>query len=128
LKSSKLCRTTASLREACPVSLHRTLLFHPCKRLPENLGGADVRWHDDAIVHPLAFASSFDDACTAKICQMPRYFGLELLQNLYEVANANFLVTHEIEQTKSGAVAQSLKEPFHIELRRFRCHELTYTH
>jgi len=40
---------------------------------------------------------------------------LGLAQDFDEIADADFLVAHEIEQAKACVVAKSLKEAFHIE-------------
>lgn len=55
---------------------------------------------------------------------MPGYFGLALTQNLDEVANANLLVSHQVEQAEARIVPQCLKEALHIERRRFSCHKV----
>ncbi len=55
---------------------------------------------------------------------MPGYFGLSLLQNLHEVADANLLVSHQVEQAETSVVTQSLEEEFRIERIRFCSHEL----
>jgi hypothetical protein len=39
-----------------------------------------------------------------------RYFGLALLQNFDEVADADFAAVHEIEQTKAGRVGEGGEE------------------
>jgi hypothetical protein len=46
---------------------------------------------------------------------------LGLTQNLDEVADANFLIAHQIEQSEASIVAKCLKEPLDIECL-FRCY------
>ena len=48
---------------------------------------------------------------------MPGNFGLSLLQNLHKVADADLLVSHQVEQAEARIVPQSLKESFHVERR-----------
>jgi len=55
-----------------------------------------MRRHDDAIVHPLALAAGRHDASIPQISQMARDLRLWAAQYLYEVANANLLLSHEV--------------------------------
>jgi hypothetical protein len=71
--------------------------------------------HDDPIMHPLAFPASGNDPSASQIRQVPGDFGLRLAEDFDEIADADFLVAHEIEQTKPGVVAKSLKEAFQVE-------------
>ena len=52
----------------------------------------------DAVMHPLAFASRFDDSCTAKIREMARYLRLVRTQDFHEKANANLAVSDQIQE------------------------------
>jgi hypothetical protein len=47
---------------------------------------------------------------------------LPLIQNLDKVADADFLLSHEIQEAEAGMVAERLKETLHIKRFRFRCH------
>ena len=42
-------------------------------------------------------------------------FGLGATEDFYEVANANLLVPHKVEQSEPGVITQSLKETLYIE-------------
>ena len=116
MESSELRRAAASLRETGTVSLHRSFISQPSESLTQHLGRTDVRRHNNPVVHPFAFASGLYDSGTAKIGQMPGYFGLSLLQDLHEIADADLLLSHQIEQAKSSVVAECLEEAFHFEL------------
>ena len=50
---------------------------------------------------------------------MPGNLGLRAAKNLYKVADTNFLLAHEVQETQTGVVAKSLEEPLDIE-RLFR--------
>jgi len=47
---------------------------------------------------------------------MPGDLRLRCAQNLYEVADAEFLLPHQIEQPESCCVTESPKEPWQVEL------------
>jgi len=102
-RDGRPCQSVLGGRAACPrqasaVSLHRFLFLQRGERLAENLRRADMRRHDDAIVHPLALAPGCDDACLAKVSEMPGDFGLRGVEDFHEVADADLLLSHEIEQ------------------------------
>jgi protein-tyrosine-phosphatase len=81
-----------------------------------------VGWHNNAVVHPLTFSPHRDDASLPQIRQMPRDFWLRATQDFDEVADANLLVSDEIEEPEAGIVSQRLKELLHVEVLRSRCH------
>jgi hypothetical protein len=58
---------------------------------------------------------------------MPGDFRLRAAQDFYEVADANLLVSHEIEQPEAGVVSEGLKELLHVKLLRSSCHKIMYT-
>lgn len=78
-------------------------------------------WHDDPVVHPLSIPSRRNDSGAAQICKVTRDLRLRLIQNLDEVADANFLIAHQVEQPEASIVAECLKEPLDVECL-FRCH------
>jgi len=61
---------------------------------------------------------------------MPRYLRLRTTQNLHKIADANLLLSHQVEESEPGVVAERLKEPFHIEgmlcSHEFNIYALTY--
>ena len=71
-------------------------------------------------MHPLAIATSGDDAGAAKICQMPGDLRLRTAQDLNEVADADLLISHQVKDSEPGLIAQSLEEALQIELRSLR--------
>lgn len=113
--------------EARPVRLHCTIFFQPRERLAQNLSGAAIRRHRNAIVHPLAVSPGIHDPGAAKIGQVPGYFGLPLPQDLDQVADADLPLSHQVQQAEARIVAQGLKETLHIEPGRFHRHAITYT-
>ena len=54
--------------------------------------------HDNPVVHPFAVAASCNDSSAAEVSQVPRYFGLWAAQDFNKEANANLLLSHEVEQ------------------------------
>jgi SAM-dependent methyltransferase len=75
-------------------------------------------------MHPFSVTPGFNDSRTAEIGEMPGNLGLPLFQNLDEVADADLLVSHQVEQAEACVVSQSLKESFHVERRWFSSHDL----
>lgn len=75
-----------------------------------------MRWHDDAIVHPLALAAGGDDACTAQVGEVAGDLWLRGGEDLDEVADADFLLAHQVEQAETCGIAEGLKESWQIEL------------
>ena len=55
---------------------------------------------------------------------MARYLGLRLIQNLNEIADANLLISHEIQEPKPRIVAESLKKALHVETLVLGLHEI----
>ena len=105
----------AGLCETHTIRLHRLVVFQPAQRLLQYLSGSDVWRHDDPVMHPLSFASSRNNPRAAKIRQVSRYLGLRSAKNLHQVADANFLLTDEVQQTQPRVVAKCLKESLDVE-------------
>jgi arsenite methyltransferase len=78
--------------------------------------------HNNAVVHPLAFSAHRDDASLPQIRQMPRDFRLRATQDFHEVADANLLISYEVEEPEAGIVPQGLKKLLHVEWLRSACH------
>jgi arsenite methyltransferase len=74
-----------------------------------------VRRHDDAVMHPLPLASSRHYFSTAKIREVPGDLWLRLAKDFDKVADTDFLLSHEVQETQASVVAQSLKEAFQAE-------------
>jgi hypothetical protein len=51
---------------------------------------------------------------------------LGLIQNLDEITDADFLISHEIQEPEARTVAESLKEALDVERFRFRRHGHNY--
>jgi len=122
LQRSKLCWTATRLREASAIGLHQPVLLQPRERLMENLGCTNIWRHNNPVVHPLPFATGFHDACPPKISEVPGDFRLPLLKDFYEIADANLLVSHQVEQAKASLVTKRLEEQFHVEGRCLSSH------
>lgn len=68
-------------------------------------------------MHPLAVSAGLNDSGMAEIRQMPRYLRLALFEDFNKVADAQFLVPHQVEQAEPRLVSQSLEEALHIQGR-----------
>jgi len=97
------------------VGLHGGVGEHPVEGLLEDLGGSDVGGHDDAVVHPRALAAGGDDAGAAEVGEVAGDFGLVLIEDVDEVADADFLIADEVEEAEAGGVAECLVEAFDVE-------------
>lgn len=122
IEQSVLGRRATRLHQLCSILLHRLLFLKPLQSLFQDLCRADMRRHDDPIVHPLCFAPRRDDTGATKVCQVPRNLGLWATKNLYEVTDTNLLISHEVQEAEARTITQGLKKPLHIEC--LLCHEL----
>ena len=93
-----LCRRAAGFRQPGTICLHLLFVFQPVEGLVQYLSSTNVRRRDDAIVHPLAIATSFYNPRTPQIGKMPRYLRLRPAENLNEVADTNFLISNEVQE------------------------------
>jgi hypothetical protein len=59
-----------------------------------------VRRNSDAVVHPLTLTPDQNDTCIPQVCEVTRYFRLRALQNLDELAHAEFPLRHQIERIR----------------------------
>lgn len=57
---------------------------------------------------------------------MPRNLRLRLIQDFHEVADAELLVSHQVQESEPGVVSQSLEESLEIEVFCFGCHQYDY--
>ena len=115
MQRRKLPWTATRLRQPGFVSLHRAFFAKPRKSLLKNLGGSYIGRHHDPVVHPLPVPPGSYNSGTAQVGQMPGDFGLWLIQNLHEIAHADFLISHEIQEPQPRVIAESLKEAVDLE-------------
>jgi len=57
---------------------------------------------------------------------VPGYLGLRLIQNLHEITDADFLISHEIQEPQPRIVAESLKEALQVETPILDLHTNNY--
>src|SRR6202023_1195825 len=117
LEHAALLRCAACHGQPGMVRLHRRILAHPVQRLPQDLRGPDMRRHDDAVVHPLALAPRRHNPGTPQVRQKPRDLGLRLAQDLDEVADADLLIPHQVQEAQPRVVTQRLEKPLYVEGR-----------
>jgi arsenite methyltransferase len=75
-------------------------------------------------VHPLSVPARNYNSGPTQVGQVPGYLGLRLIQNLYEITDADFLISHEIQESQPRIVAESLKEALHIEALVLDLHKI----
>lgn len=68
-------------------------------------------------MHPLAIPASGDDSRAPQIRKVAGDFGLRTAQDFDKVTDAYLLISHQVKDSEPGLVAQSLEEPFEVELR-----------
>ncbi len=122
MQGGKLCRITTCLRQPGAISLHGAFISEPRKSLLKNLCGSYIWRHHDPIVHPLSLPASSYNPSTTQVGQVPGNFGLRLIQNLNEITDAELLISHEVQETQPGIVAESLKETLNLETPVLCCH------
>lgn len=81
-----------------------------------------IRWINDAVVYPFAFAPRANDPCTPEVSQVPRYFGLTLSQYFNEETHTHFVISDEVEQPQARLVSQRPQQLVHVELHSFFGH------
>ena len=69
-----------------------------------------VGWDGQPVVHPLALPPGGDDARLPQIGQMPGNLGLGRADDFGEIADAYFLLGHEIEKPQAGRIAERSKK------------------
>jgi hypothetical protein len=77
-------------------------------------------------MHPLSVPASSYNSGTTQVGQMPGDFGLRLIQDLHEIAHADFLISHEIQEPQPRIIAESLKEALDIEALFLDLHKNKY--
>jgi len=80
------------------------------KGLPQNRRGRRIAGRNQVVVHPASLAAHANDARAAEIGEVTRDFRLAEPENLDEIADANFSVRDEVEETKPRGIGQGAKE------------------
>jgi hypothetical protein len=126
LQGRKLPRTTTCLRQPGAISLHGSFYSEPRKCLLKNLCSTYIWRRDYPIVHPLPVPAGSYNSGATQVGQVPGYLGLGLIQNLNEITDADFLISHEIQESKPRIVPESLKEALYVEALVLDLHENNY--
>lgn len=92
----------------------------------QNLCGTIVWRHDNPVVHPLAITPGGHNAGVPQVSEMSRNLRLRLIEYLHEVADAEFLVSHQVQEPEPRVVSQRLEESLEIEVFCLRRHEYDY--
>lgn len=126
MQGRKLTRSTTCLRQPGAISLHGAFFSEPRKGLLKNLCGTYIWRHHYPVVHPLSVPARHYDSGVAQVGQVPGYLGLRLIQNLHEITDADFLISHEIQESQPRIVAESLKEALQAEIPILDLHKNNY--
>jgi hypothetical protein len=65
-------------------------------------------------MHPLAFASRFNNSSASKISEMPRYLRLIRPENFHEEAHANLAVPNEVQQAQPSPIGQGAEKQYQV--------------
>jgi hypothetical protein len=90
--------------------LHLWIVPKPVAHLAKNLRRLYIRWLDNAVVHPLAFASSGDQTRTPQVSEVARDLWLVRLQHLNEEADTNLISTQQINNPQTRTVSQGFEK------------------
>lgn len=116
LKSRNRLGRTTGLRQSHQIGLHCLLVFESSESLAKDLSSAGVGRNGNPVMHPLAVPASGDDAGAPQIGEMAGDLRLRTTQDFDEVADADLLISHEVQDPETGLVPQGLEEAFQIEL------------
>jgi len=100
--------------QARPVSLHFAVVLQPVLGVLEYLCSTRVFRLNNPIVHPFTLSSGTDNPSTAKVGKMPGNFWLRYSQDLDKVADADLILSHEIQELQACSICQSSEQQFHI--------------
>ena len=126
MQGRKLLRSTTCLRQPGTISLHGAFCSDPRKSLLQNQRGSYIWRVHYPVVHPLSVPASSYNSGITQVGQVPGYLGLRLIQNLHEITDAYFLISHEIQEPQPRIVAQSLKEALQVEALVLDLHKNNY--
>jgi hypothetical protein len=99
----------AGLMEAQEIALHFFVLAQGVNRSLKNGGGVGIRGHNQAIVHPFAFAAGGDYSGTAQVGEMAGDFGLGRPKDIHEITDTDFLASDQIDEAETRGIGQSLE-------------------
>jgi hypothetical protein len=127
LQGDEALGIAAGFAELCEVGLHLRVGAEGSEGRVQDGGGSGVGEAVDAVVHPLAFAAGFDDAGASQVGEVAGDFGLRLAEDLDEVADADLVAGHEVEQAEAGGVGERGEEAGRVEGFCGASHILKYT-
>ncbi len=106
--------STADGHEPGPVALHLGVGIHPVSETTHDLGRDRIRRLRHAIVNPLAFTATRDNAGASKVRKMARNLRLALAEGFDEKTDTDLVATDDVEKTQARSVAKRLKEAFDV--------------
>jgi hypothetical protein len=101
---------TAYLLESGAITSHRRVVLQSGPHFTKDVGRTGIRWLNQSIVNPLAFATRGNHPRTTQVSKVPRDLRLINLQHLNEETNANFVVSHEINQPQASVIRECFKQ------------------
>jgi hypothetical protein len=77
--------------------MHFSICREPLSYIAKDPCGIGITRLTQAIVHPLSFASRRHQPSPTQVSKMTADLGLTCLQNFYEEADTNFLITDQVD-------------------------------
>jgi hypothetical protein len=106
--------SATDLCESRSITLHCLVISQPSSHFGKDFGGVRIGRLDHAVMDPLALAPGRNQTCPAKISKMPGNLRLANIQHLNMKADADFVFSHQVDQTQARAVCQRLKKQFYV--------------
>lgn len=96
--------------EACFVELHLRIISEGRAQFADDSGDVCIGGLSESIVGPLAVATRRDESGATKISEVARDFWLVGLEDFNARADAEFIVTEQMNQPQPCVVGQCLEE------------------
>jgi len=90
--------------------LHLRIVCEPRAQFGEDLGDVCVGWLSETVVSPLAVAACRDESGAAEIGKVSRNFWLIGPQNFNARADAQLIVTEQVDETETRWVSERFED------------------
>lgn len=101
---NKPLRRATRSRQPRPICRHKPLLLQNLECFAQHSRRPCVHRFYHPVMHPLPFTPGRNNPRSAQISQVPRNLWLCLAQDLHEIAYANLVSIHQVEQTKPSPI------------------------
>lgn len=88
------------------------MLPHPGVQPGEDMANEGVAMPGEPVMHPFPIPARLDQSGVSQLREMPRYLGLVDAEGAVQVANADFLVREQVQQTQTGWIGERFEKLF----------------